>query len=70
VAVVGITRVGDEKVFAVTDGFTYAGVQLAGGWIDETKFEFSVALDAHAAVGRGDAVLKVVAQAEGVVLET
>ncbi len=44
-------------------------MQLAGGRVEETQFQFGVPAHAHRAVGGAHAVLQVVAQAEGAVLE-
>ncbi|MNT31800.1 hypothetical protein D3C72_1676510 [compost metagenome] len=44
-------------------------MQLAAGWVVEAQLQFGVLLHPHAAERGSDAVLQVVAEAEGLVLE-
>ncbi|OIQ86362.1 hypothetical protein GALL_317720 [mine drainage metagenome] len=69
VPVIGISRIGDEHVLALADGFAHTRVQFSRGRVIEHQLHLGMLLHPHRAIGRSHPLLEVVSQTEGIIFE-
>ena len=68
-AVVRVAGVEHEKVLAAAYGLAHSRVELPCGRVVEDELELGVLFDLNLAIGRANALLEVLAAAEGVIFE-